>query len=62
MQTITKAVLAVGLFACVVVSAVQARPAKPGGAACMISNGACVSLRCTGECVPAFPAHCTCLH
>jgi hypothetical protein len=62
MQTITKAVLAAGLFACVLVSAVQAMSDKPRGPACMISNGACVSVSCTGECGPAFPSHCTCLH
>jgi hypothetical protein len=63
MQTITRAVLAVGLFACVVVSAMQAMANKPPhGGACAISNGACVSLGCTGECAPAFPATCTCLH
>jgi len=60
MQTITRAVFIVGLFACVVVSAVQATAAKPRGPACAISNGACVSVSCT-ECGPAFPATCTCL-
>jgi len=61
MQTITKAVLAVSLFTCVVVS-MQAASAKPsGGAACQIVSGACVSVHCGGECGPAFPAHCTCL-
>ncbi len=45
MQTITRAVLAVGLFACVVVSAVQAK-SKPPLPACTISNGACVSVNC----------------
>jgi hypothetical protein len=59
MQTITRAVLAVGLFACVVVSAVQAK-SKPPLPACTISNGACVSVNCP-ECGPAFPATCTCL-
>ena len=62
MQTITRAVLAVGLFACVLVSAVQAMSVKPRGAACQIINGACVSVSCTGECAPAFPATCTCIH
>jgi len=60
MQTITKAVLAVSLFTCVVVS-MQAASAKPTGAACQVVNGACVSVHCGGECGPAFPAHCTCL-
>lgn len=63
MQTITRAVLAAGLFACLVVSAMQASSDKPkGGPACQIINGACVSGSCTGECGPAFPATCTCLH
>ncbi len=62
MQTITRAVLTVGLFACVVASAVQATAAKPRGPACAIKNGACVSVNCTGECGPAFPATCTCIH
>jgi hypothetical protein len=62
MQTITRAVLTMGLFACVVLSAVQAVAHKPQGPACTISNGACVSVSCTGECGPAFPATCTCLH
>ena len=61
MQTITRAVLAVGLLACVVMSAVQAMGTKPPkGPACAIVNGACVSVSCT-ECGPAFPATCTCL-
>ena len=63
MQTITRAVLTLGLFACVVMSAVQAVAKKPPkGPACSIVNGACVSVSCTGECGPAFPATCTCLH
>jgi hypothetical protein len=63
MQTITRAVLAVGLFACVVVSAMQAM-SEPSAAhgACQRTNGTCVSLSCTGECGPAFPSLCTCLH
>jgi hypothetical protein len=63
MQTITRAVLAVGLFTCVVVSAMQAM-SEPSAArgACQRSNGTCVSLSCTGECGPAFPSLCTCLH
>jgi len=61
MQIFTRAVLAVGLFACVVMSAVQAMANKPPkGPACAIVNGACVSVSCT-ECGPAFPAICTCL-
>ena len=63
MQIITKAVLAAGLLACVLVSGVQALANKPqGGPACEISNGACVSVNCRGECGPAFPATCTCLN
>ena len=62
MQTVTRAVLAAGLFACVVVSAVQASSDKPkGGPGCQVINGACVSVNCP-ECGPAFPATCTCLH
>jgi hypothetical protein len=60
MQTITRAVLAIGLFTCVVVS-IQAASAKPGGVACQVVSGACVSVKCGGECGPAFPATCTCL-
>jgi hypothetical protein len=62
MQTTTRAVLTMGLFACLVMSAVQALAHKPQGPACEIINGACVSGSCTGECGPAFPATCTCLH
>ena len=64
MQTITKAVLAVGLFACVVMSAVQTMSAKPKptGPACTISNGACVSVNCSGECGPIFPQTCACIN
>jgi hypothetical protein len=61
MQTITRAVLAVGLFACVVVSAVQATSHKPQGTTCEIVNGACVSVNCTGECGPIFPDPCACI-
>ena len=61
MQTITKTVLAVSLFTCVTVSMLAAS-SKPTGAACQVINGACVSVNCTGECGPAFPARCTCLH
>ena len=61
MQTITRAVLAAALFACVVVSAMQAK-SKPPRPACTISNGACVSVSCTGECGPVFPSTCTCIH
>lgn len=61
MQTITKAVLAVGLFACVVLSTLQAAAKKPQGPACTISNGACVSVSCTGECGPLPPAPCACI-
>ena len=61
MQTITKAVLAVSLFTCVVVS-MQAASSKPGGGApCSVVNGACVSLNCNGECGPLFPAKCACI-
>ncbi len=62
MQTITRTVLVAGLFACVVMSAVQAMASKPRGAACEIINGACVSVSCTGECAPVFPATCECIH
>jgi len=62
MQTITRAVLTMGLFACVVLSAVQALAHKPQGPACEIINGACVSVTCTGECAPIFPDPCACLH
>jgi hypothetical protein len=62
MQTITRVVLAAGLFACVVVSAVQAMSVKSGGPACIRTNGACVTGSCRGECGPAFPSTCTCLN
>jgi hypothetical protein len=64
MQTITRAVLIVGLLACLVASAVQAMSAKPKpkGPACEIIDGACVSVSCTGECAPIFPDPCACLN
>lgn len=61
MQTITKAVLTMGLFACVVVSAVAATSHKPGGTTCEIVNGACVSVDCSGECGAIFPETCACI-
>lgn len=62
MQTITKAALAVGLFALVVTSAVQATAAhKPKGPACEIVNGTCLTVSCTGECGPVLPSLCTCI-
>jgi hypothetical protein len=61
MQTITKAVLTMGLFACVVMSAVQAMAAKPKGSTCEIVNGACVSVNCAGECGAIFPQTCACI-
>ena len=62
MQTITKAVLAFTMFTCVVVS-MHAASAKPGGGgSCAVVNGACVSMKCTGECAPVFPAPCQCIH
>lgn len=61
MQTITRAVLALGLFTCVVVSAVQAASNKPPkGMTCEIVNGACVSVNCS-DCGPIFPDTCACL-
>lgn len=62
MQTVTKVVLAVGLLACLTASAVQAMASKPKGGACSIVNGACVSVGCTGECAPVFPAACQCIN
>lgn len=61
MQTITRAVLAAGLFTCLVVSAVQAMAHKPEGSTCSIINGACVSVNCSGECAPVFPQPCACI-
>ena len=62
MQTIAKALLAVGLFTCVIVSALQAMAApSKTGVACQTINGACVTVNCRGECGPAFPSRCTCL-
>lgn len=61
MQITTRAVLTMGLFACVVMSAVQAMASKPKGTTCEISNGACVSVNCSGECSPVFPEPCACI-
>lgn len=61
MQTVARAVLAVGLFTCVVVSAMQAASHKPTGTTCEIVNGACVSVNCSGECGPIFPDTCACI-
>jgi len=62
MRTFTRAVLAVGLFACVVASAMQATAdKKPRGAACEVVNGACVTLNCPSGCGPLPPATCTCI-
>lgn len=60
MQTITKAVLAVSLFTCVVVS-VQAASCKPRVGTCQVVNGACVSMNCAGDCGPIFPQTCACI-
>jgi len=63
MRTVTRAVLVVGLLACVVMSAVQATATKPPKeAACAVINGACVTGSCTGECGPIFPDPCACIH
>lgn len=62
MQIVTRAVLAVGLFACVIVSGVQTMSAKTQGPACSVINGACVTVSCTGECGPVFPSKCSCIH
>jgi hypothetical protein len=61
MQNITKAVITMALFACVVMSTVQALAHKPQGAACEVINGACVSVNCSGECSPIFPDPCACI-
>ena len=62
MQTITRGILVVGVLACLVASAVQARAdKKPKGTTCSIINGACVSVDCSGECGPVFPASCVCI-
>lgn len=60
MQTITKAVLAIGLFTCVLVSA-EAMSSKPKVGTCEIVNGACVSMNCGGECGAIFPETCACI-
>jgi hypothetical protein len=63
MQTIARAVLAVGLFTCLVVSAVQAMSAPSAARVlCQTINGACVTVNCRGECGPVFPSHCTCIN
>ena len=62
MQIAARTLLTGILFACVVMSAVQAMAKKPPkGPACSIVNGACVSLGCNGECGPLFPATCACI-
>jgi predicted cobalt transporter CbtA len=61
MRTISRAVIAIGLFACVVLSAVQAMATKPQRPACEISNGTCVTVSCDGECAPVFPDPCACI-
>jgi hypothetical protein len=61
MQNITRAVLIMGLFACVVMSSVQALAHKPQGSTCEIVNGACVSVDCSGECGAIFPQTCACI-
>ena len=62
MQTLTRAVLAAGLFVCVALSAVQAKKTPPPpGPSCQTINGTCVNVSCIGECGPAFPSRCTCL-
>lgn len=62
MQTIARVVFAVGLLACVMMSAAQAMAKKPGPGTCQIVNGACVSVGCTGECGAVFPQTCACIH
>jgi len=61
MQAMTKLLLAVGLFACVLMSAVQVAAKKTPQAACAVINGACVTGSCNGECGPLFPAPCACI-
>jgi hypothetical protein len=62
MQTITRVVYVVLLLACVMMSAAQVMAKKPGGGSCQVQNGTCVSVGCTGECGPIFPATCACIH
>jgi len=62
MQNTTRAVLTMGLFACLVMSAVQAMAHKPRGTTCEVVNGACVSVNCSGECAPVFPQPCACIN
>ena len=62
MQNTTRAVLTMGLFACLIMSAVQAMAHKPKGTTCEVVNGACVSVNCSGECGPIFPQTCACLN
>ena len=61
MQTMTKVLLIAGMFACLVISTVQANASKPKGATCEVINGACVSVNCSGECGPVFPDTCACI-
>ena len=61
MQNTTRAVLTMGLFACLIMSAVQAMAHKPKGSTCEIVNGACVSVDCSGECGAVFPQTCACI-
>jgi hypothetical protein len=62
MQNTTRAVLTMGLFACLIMSAVQAMAHKPKGTTCEVVNGACVSVNCSGECGPIFPQTCACIN
>jgi len=62
MQNTTRAVLTMGLFACLIMSAVQAMAHKPKGTTCEVVNGACVSVNCSGECAPVFPQPCACIN
>ena len=62
MQNTTRAVLTMGLFACLIMSAVQAMAHKPRGTTCEVVNGACVSVNCSGECAPVFPQPCACIN
>jgi hypothetical protein len=54
MQTIIKSMLAVGLFACVVISAVQRpNPSRLLFRCLPVSHGACLEITCTGVCSTA---------
>jgi len=58
MHTIAKAVLALGLFTCLVMSTVQAMSIPPLPV-CLHRPGVCINYTCNGECV-SVRSSCAC--